>query len=588
MGNKRIYISILFGLFVALTSFFALQANYEYHFYYMEQLQLFLWDSTYISNLFYAVAGASETVSQFLTQYFIYPYAAAIITTLLLLCIGILTNAIARRINSLVNLIAFPLLAMLTTAFLHFDHNYYITGTIAYILTLSCILGYLYISNFKLKIIASCIFTLLLYFLGGPVSILFITSILIYELLTTPKKSYFFLIPLAIAFFVSIVSVRLGMVGEFKYTLLPDMFYHGYLAAPLCIYFPWACLLLMILVACVLSKIKRKISTKLVVASLLMQLILVGIIVKYTIPVYGNEKTLQYKKLDYYARTQQWDKIIEENKHEHTTSNLLYLFYLNIALSEKNELADSFFRFDQKEARGLIINWDKTITTALVMSHLQFALRNPSEAQQIAFEGNVIASRNGSPRFYKQLVQTNLIFGAYPIAEKYISLLEKTRFYKNWATRQRRFLYNDEAVESDKLLGVMRKSIPTEDYLFVTSSPIKKLEILANTNPSYSVPIQYLGVLYLANKDIESFNKMIEKYYGTEVLPQLPCSFQEAIFINNEKNTELWEKYNIPVSVAKHFYDYRQLILKNKNNSNLSQLMQTHYGDTYWFYYMFK
>lgn len=46
----------------------------------------------------------------------------------------------------------------------------------------------------------------------------------------------------------------------------------------------------------------------------------------------------------------------------------------------------------------------------------------------------------GNPRMLKRLVQTNLIYGAYPVAEKYIRILENTFYYKDWAKSQRKFL----------------------------------------------------------------------------------------------------------------------------------------------------
>ena len=51
------------------------------------------------------------------------------------------------------------------------------------------------------------------------------------------------------------------------------------------------------------------------------------------------------------------------------------------------------------------------------------------------------------------------------MAEKYINILDKTLFYHGWAESMRVFLYNPEAVRSDKVLGMMYASLPlTDEY----------------------------------------------------------------------------------------------------------------------------
>lgn len=51
------------------------------------------------------------------------------------------------------------------------------------------------------------------------------------------------------------------------------------------------------------------------------------------------------------------------------------------------------------------------------------------------------------------------------MAEKYISILERTLFYKGWATSMRVFLGNEEAVKADQEMGMMYASLPlTDEY----------------------------------------------------------------------------------------------------------------------------
>lgn len=49
------------------------------------------------------------------------------------------------------------------------------------------------------------------------------------------------------------------------------------------------------------------------------------------------------KELDYYARTEQWDKIVESSQG--TLTNYLNMCFLNLALSQKRRVGRSFIQF---------------------------------------------------------------------------------------------------------------------------------------------------------------------------------------------------------------------------------------------------
>ena len=189
----------------------------------------------------------------------------------------------------------------------------------------------------------------------------------------------------------------------------------------------------------------------------------------------------------------------------------------------------------------------------------------------------------------KRLVQTNLIYGEYPVAEKYINVLEKTSCYSSWANGQRKFLYNDAEVEKDPILGTMRKCLSKDNYLSELNNMEKDLRVIAETNPSNKNAIEYLGLFFLMSKDMAGFKSMVEHYYGTDVLPTLPKSFQEAVITLSETEPDYWKRFDISPSVMQRFAEYKKQVLANRNNTNaLPGLMRRAYGDTYWFYFMFK
>ena len=102
----------------------------------------------------------------------------------------------------------------------------------------------------------------------------------------------------------------------------------------------------------------------------------------------------------------------------------------------------------------------------------------------------------------KRLIETNLITGSYPIADKYIQLLEKTWYYKDWATAHRRFLYNDKAVEEDKILGMKRRCWKAEASAAKPyTDPVSSLINLLPACPDNKAGLAYLTSFLLLNKE---------------------------------------------------------------------------------------
>ena len=81
---------------------------------------------------------------------------------------------------------------------------------------------------------------------------------------------------------------------------------------------------------------------------------------------------------------------------------------------------------------------------------------------------------------------------------------------------------------------------------------------------------------------------MIETYYGTDVLPTLPVSFQEAVFFLSEKNPDYWKRFDVPEMTVQRYAEFKKQMITGKNNTALSESMKRSYGDTYWYYYTFK
>ncbi|MDR1161549.1 MAG: DUF6057 family protein [Tannerellaceae bacterium] len=574
----------LFGcfLFVALALF--LQETNAYHFLFIEQNQLFLFSGSYIGERVVAPGGVALLVGEFLVQFFVLPYVGAALTALLLTGVGALTALICRRIAPGASLYLFYFLPVLSLLFMHFNFNYQIQGTVAFLFLLLFIYLYLLVDAFRYRLLMAVFVVPLLFWLGGPVACLYAFCVFLWEVLNRTRGWYWTLAVVLEAAVIALISVHVAIVSDYKFAFLPDSYFNTRLAPPLCIYYSWLSLPVVVVGAYLLRGREPAKKKTRIMADVVQVLLIVGLS-WISIPVYNNTKSIKLKQLDHYTRTRQWDKVIEHC--EGRLNNYLYLCYLNMALSEKGMLADKAFTFDQRDVQGLFIPWNKTTSTSTLLSDVHFAAGTVAIAQEKAFESYVSSLGYGNPRMLQRLVQTNLIYGEYPVAEKYLDLLDKTFYYSDWAKEHRKFLYNDAEVEKDIVLGEKRKGLPEANYLSNPDQLEKDLLSVAGQYPASRKALEYVGVGYLLMKNLGAFEHLISNYYTTDASSSLPVSFQEAVIILYEAKPEMWAHYHVSESIIRRFADFKGLIRTNRENPPVAEAIRL-FGDTYWCYYMFK
>jgi len=544
-------------VFIAL--FLYMQIKERYSFYFTEQWHLFLYDWPFVKSLLWQPGGLARLIADFLIQFFVYPYFGALISALLLTTTVMVTSVILKRLAPALYLSAISLLPVISLLFLQFNINYQLSGTIAFLMFLCAFVFYLKIQSLVPRIIYAASFSLLLYWLAGPVASLFVAAILLTELFVNFRSFYFFLLPAALVYLSAMVCLRLGVAGELKYLLLPDGYFTWKLQAGNVIYQPWLLMLAFLLLALLFGQAKQ-VKKNIQLVGLVIQFVVFGWLAVFNSSFMIDSRHEIFKELDYYMRQENWDKLLERCS-QIDMNNYLYQNCRNVALAEKGMLAEHLFDYKQQDLRSIYLNWDKTPYISVLLSDVYFSMGHIALAQRMAFESNESVN-NYNPRMLKRLIQTNLIYGAYPVAKKYIAILEKTKYYADWARAQKQFLENDEAVESDPFLGSKRKCIFPENVLSGKNGFDSDLKHIIDHNPTHQPTIQYLGAIYLLLRDIEGFKTMVEKYYNTPALPALPKGFQEGVMLFAANDTTALKYYAISDKVIQGFEAY-----KNKRNS---------------------
>ena len=251
---------------------------------------------------------------------------------------------------------------------------------------------------------------------------------------------------------------------------------------------------------------------------------------------------------------------------------------LNLALAETGQLADKVFHYTQAGSDGILVPWNLTAEAGERLSDAYWSMGHIAYSQRMAFEANVMDERDVNPRMVKRLIETNLVFGAYPVARKYIDILGKEKGWKKAAEGYRRFLDNDAAVEADPELGPRRRCVPEKDFISLVRGIDEYLKDIIRFNPGYHKAIEYLGVIYLLDCEMDKFKEMLDEFYGTEALPELPASFAEAACMLSEIDRGYWKKVGVSSEMYKKYNDFKSRLENG--------LTPDKHKDTFWYYIM--
>ena len=472
----------------------------EYRFYHMESYDLFLYDGTDILQKLCQTGGVSLLITSFLTQFMGIPYMGTLIVTVLYLLIAWVVWGILRK-KAQGNVMAG--LSLLPVAFLYLclEHDYYrMQGHISFLLMLLCVWGYLMLPGKRLvyRLVAGSILVPLLYMLAGSVAVAFAFIVCLIECFDRGLKGAFSLTYLVVAGGVAYFLVYTSRVDNWETALTPLMYYNWSTTY----FFPlyaWLMIPLLWIIAFILSKFNIKVSMErcCVVVGIVLAFYLAGNL--YT--KVHNKRNYHFLQEQYWAEHEEWDKIIETADRRQTT---FFISYLNLALAKKGQLVHRFKQYNQQSPSQLMIYPHPIIRNGVALqSDVYLSWGYIAAARQAAFDANMLTPGACSPHHLKMLIKTNLVLGSYQVAEKYIGWLEKTLFYREWATDMRRFLNNPEMIEQDKNLGEMMKSLPLSNKYIKYEGLWKDMEDILAVNPSQYILSQFYGVYQLMEKKVK-------------------------------------------------------------------------------------
>lgn len=545
---------------------------------YREQQQLFLFDRSYIAAAILKTGGLSTVMARFIVQFFWNPYLATALTASLLALSSYLLWVFLRNQRNDWHKIAISLVpacfigASISDNCLHFDY------LISIILIESGLVIYKKIRSRRTLI--GILMTIISYFIAGPAALVFAVCAMISELQKDKKNAIRSVSYLAAAVSCAFISYMMADTPSLRHAFTPAFHYDTDTEMPIVHWLGWICIPLATGAGTIRSK---KIVTG--AGSVLLAASLISCtIINKRIEIDGNITKYEY---EHYTVNGQWEKLITScKKHVWSpgTAN-----YINMAYAYSGVLTDNLFKNDNRGVSSLLM-MPESKSTDVRVAHIMFAMGNMAAAQNVAF--NAICGTQGySPAMVRMNAQIELMRGSYGVAEKYLSLLEKTVHYRSWARNQRKFLWNDSEVERDGIIGNGRKNMNVPDGFTMLGNPIDELMDIVEANPSDARAADYALSFLLLSKDIAKLTEFVDRYWGTPSLKTLPTPAQEALIFYSEYSRHFdgmepveldWcLSHGVSQSTVKHFEDFQEASLRSNGAA------PSGYKGTYWNYLLY-
>jgi len=580
------WIMPVFAVVMALLSVFLLNKWQEFAFFSREQSQIFLFDWQDILSKAGVLGGVAMVLSQFLVQFFRIPLVGALVTAVLGLCAALLLWRTVSYKGAREAVFPLCFIPVFFQEGALEDSIYYYQGFVAFVLAVLFLWAFIRIFSGKSVIarsVAGVVMAVFLYLIAGSTALLFATGVLLLEILSKKKDWYFSVLPVLAVLICGFIAVRSGSLQNLKQSLLQGFYYEPMLEPGWYIHASWIAFPIVILFSVLLSGIKSFFSK----AACALCSVILSLFVFFSIPDHIDRKYYDMLRVNHYISVEDWDSILSDKTSSHY--NYLMMSARNLALSKKGQLLERLFEYPQKGTMSLMISdelGDKVPDVAALCSVVGYQMGNVAHAQNKAFDASV-GNRFGNPSLIMRLIRTNLVWGSYEVAEKYIKMLEKTWAYDEEASGYRRFLGDEEAIKADPTLGRLKRCLTSDDH-FVGMEPHVDLALILKANPDDKAARDYLVSYMLLAKDIEGLRYYIEnepKAYDTE--GNLNTYLQEVIMIYSEGNDDYCREHGVTDATFKRYEAFKKrfLELRATNGDPIRQMKS--FSNTFWYYYMF-
>lgn len=190
--------------------------------------------------------------------------------------------------------------------------------------------------------------------------------------------------------------------------------------------------------------------------------------------------TYEEMECDMLIRQQKWNKILQKfsaPKSPAVRSAYILASYQSGQMSYQELMSTLVIPVSMYDSMPSVFCWDDvhfnvyfgSLSSAFIVSELASQLSWTAISQRAAFEAmEYIPNCNKSGRALKNLAEICIITGQYALAEKYLFILEKTTFYRQWVRKMHPLVDNPKLIEQYPFMKKSREQyLKSKEYFFI-------------------------------------------------------------------------------------------------------------------------
>jgi hypothetical protein len=290
-------------------------------------------------------------------------------------------------------------------------------------------------------------------------------------------------------------------------------------------------------------------------------------------------------RVDHYARRQMWARVLRSVTAGNSEYGLVS-FQVNRALYHLGLLPEKMFSYPQKLGiNGLFFPGQYQYLIPLQVSDLFYEMGHVNEAQHWAHEA--VSQKGETPWNCRRLVQTCLLKNEKEAAREYIALLKRTPLHRKWAERMERLADSDSLLNANEEMRSLRALMPDSDFVINSEEPYLDLDKLLSEHGNNRMAFEYVMASYLLKGKLGKFANRIGRLKDFQYAG-IPKSYNEALmlyYVEKRRLPEGLSGQSMDAGTSMRYADFYKTLSRVGWNrlAAMGELQRNHF-DTYWYY----
>ena len=290
-----------------------------------------------------------------------------------------------------------------------------------------------------------------------------------------------------------------------------------------------------------------------------------------------------------------WNEVLREAAENPDRPTREIVLLKNIALMYKGTIGNEMFRYSNFSIKPYVDDSLKVhmVQTNAPLVYMLYGRANFSTRWTIENGTEWTFNADG----YKIMARCAILAQEMDVAQKYLDILKKTTFQKEWVKEYEPMLTDTLLIEKHPVLGKMKdyyshfRSVLDGDEGLVE---MYLLNYFSQTQNKDSKLLQETTLVFsLISKDIQRFWPKFFLYATLHSGEEMPIHYQEAAYLygNLEHEVDIRTMPFDPQRIVNRYANFHQtsqtLLSKGYSTEQVGEMMQANYGDTFWWFYFF-